>query len=86
MRKYILKGSGHTDKHHILRSWLKSARVEKGLSLRQAGILFNVHHSIIGKIETGKRRIDVVEFLEYCHSIKVDPFFGLNFIINNSGE
>lgn len=32
-----------------------------------------VVYSVIGKIETGDRCLDVFEFIEYCHALELDP-------------
>lgn len=41
--------------------------------MRDLAQLLGVHHSIIGKIETGERRLDVIEWIEYCEAIGADP-------------
>lgn len=28
---------------------------------------------IVGKIETGERRLDVLEFIDYCETLNADP-------------
>ena len=41
---------------------MKEKREANGLSLRDTSSLLGIHHSIIGKIETGERKIDTIEF------------------------
>jgi hypothetical protein len=39
---------------------------EKGISLRALASELDCHHSIIGKIERGDRKLDFIEYVEYC--------------------
>lgn len=57
--------------------WLREQRLKKGLSIRDLGAKLGWHPSIVGKIEQGERRIDVVEYAAYCKAIGVDPRSGL---------
>jgi hypothetical protein len=42
--------------------------------MKELGLLLNVHHSIVGKIELGERRLDVIEWIQYCEALNADPF------------
>ena len=42
--------------------------------MKELGPLLNVHHSIIGRIELGERRLDVIEWIQYCEALNADPF------------
>ena len=61
---------------------MRNKRVEKGLSLRDVARLADRHHSVFGKIET-ERKLDIVEFVEYCKVLDVDPHQGLDIIITS---
>ncbi|OTG85268.1 transcriptional regulator [Acinetobacter sp. ANC 4558] len=37
-------------------------------------------HSYVQKFEQGERRLDVVEYVWYCHSLKIDLQIGLTLI------
>lgn len=63
----------YTKESNALRLWLKTKRREKGLSQRKLANLLDIHHSIIGKIETGERQINVVELIIYCKKLGVNP-------------
>jgi len=67
--------------YDALRLWLKTKRDDKGLSLRALAEKLGLHHSIVGKIEQSRRKIDIVEFVEYCRVLEVDPHEGLDIII-----
>ena len=33
----------------------------------------DVVHSFVGKVETGDRRMDIFEFIDYCRALKWKP-------------
>lgn len=68
-----MKKSIYSQQGRVLREWIKEKRVESGLTIRDLAERLKVHHSIIGKIETGERRLDVVEWIEYCDVLGADP-------------
>lgn len=69
----------HTKEHVALRELLKKQREKLGLTQRDLGERLRVHHTMIGKVETGDRRLDVIEFVDYCKGLEIDPceFFNL---------
>lgn len=68
-----MKKSIYSNDSGVLTSFLKKGRADAGLTIRQLAEKMGVHHSIIGKIETGERRLDVIEFVEYCKILGVNP-------------
>jgi transcriptional regulator with XRE-family HTH domain len=52
---------------------LKQARLEAGLTQSEAARRLGKPQSFISKCESGERRIDVVEFLEFCRIFGADP-------------
>lgn len=77
-----MKTSVYSAQYDKLRSWLKTARKKRNLSLRDVSAITGIEFSVYGKIEQGRRRIDVVEFVEYCRVLDIDPHEGLNEIID----
>jgi len=77
-----MKPSAYSPNYDKLRAWLKSRREEKGLSLRAASEQWGRHHSIVGKLEQNRRRIDIIEFVEYCRALDIDPHEGLEVLIS----
>jgi transcriptional regulator with XRE-family HTH domain len=69
MKKAIYSPNGQ-----IFCDWLKNQMINSGLTMKELGLLLNVHHSIIGKIELGERRLDVIEWIQYCEALKANPF------------
>ncbi len=76
MKKAIYSSNGK-----ILCDWLKKQRIKSGLTMRDLGEKLNLHHSIVGRIELGERRLDVIEWIEYCEALNADPFECLETLI-----
>lgn len=58
------------DTHDQLRNVLLEARRKKGLTQVDVAALLDKPQSFVSKYESGERRLDVVEFLEVCKSLK----------------
>ena len=56
-----------------LTSWLKDARESKGLTMRDLGERLQRPHSYVAKIEGCERRLDVIEFIDYCKALEESP-------------
>jgi len=52
---------------------LKQARTDAGLTQSDVAKRLKRPQSFVSKCESGERRIDVVEMLEYCHLYEVEP-------------
>ena len=76
-----MRHSPYTHDYTALRAWLKAQREAKGMTMRQAGDCVGRHHSVIGKLEQDRRRIDIVEFVDYCICLGLDPHEGLDVLI-----
>ena len=62
-----------TREHEQLRAVLAQARADAGLTQRDLAKRMREPHSFIGKIESGERRLDVVEFVAVAKALKLDP-------------
>jgi DNA-binding protein len=67
MRK--LRLSIHSVEHTKLRQLLIRRRLDLELSQRALADRMGVIHSFVGKVETGDRRLDVFEFIDYCRAL-----------------
>jgi transcriptional regulator with XRE-family HTH domain len=67
-----LRDSVHSANQVWLREVFIARRQELGLSQRALAEKIGVIYSLIGKIETGDRRLDVVEFILYCQALELD--------------
>ena len=52
---------------------LKEAREAAGMTQRELAERLDRAHSFVGKIETGERQLNVLEFCEYVQAIGADP-------------
>jgi len=62
---------------------MKQKREGSGLSLRAVAELMDRHHSVVGKMEQDRRKIEIVEFVEYCQAIGADPHEGLDVLLTS---
>jgi transcriptional regulator with XRE-family HTH domain len=63
----------YSPESELLCEWLRKSREAKGLTMRDAAKLISKPHSFIGKIESGQRRLDIIEFLSYCDEMGFNP-------------
>jgi transcriptional regulator with XRE-family HTH domain len=68
-----MEKSVHTAEYAAMRSELRTAREAAGLSQRDLAARLKVPHSWIAKVETGERRIDLVEFCWFVSACGIDP-------------
>ena len=76
-----MKPSSYTKDYAHLRAWLKSKREAQELSLRDVAEIVGRHHSVIGKLEQTRRRIDIVEFVDYCCALGINPHEGIDVLL-----
>lgn len=81
-----LRLSVHSNEHSWLREFFLNRRHELGLTQRAFGEKLGVVHSFIGKVETGDRRLDIFEFIEYCKGLELDPVVVLQEIEKRFGQ
>ncbi|MCW9710930.1 helix-turn-helix domain-containing protein [Avibacterium sp. 21-586] len=68
-----LRTSIHAEEQLFLRQLFIAQRQALGLSQRALAERLGVIYSLIGKIETGDRRLDIIEFIEYCQALELQP-------------
>jgi len=59
---------------------VEGGKREKSLTMRQLAKILEVQHSIIWNIENNERRLDIVEYVNYCEKLNIDPIVGINII------
>lgn len=64
-----------------LLAWLKAGRERRGLTIRQLADQVGESHAVVGKIETGERRLDVFEYVQLCQALGLKPAEGLRILL-----
>jgi transcriptional regulator with XRE-family HTH domain len=63
----------HTPEYIQFRSLLVAAREKAGLTQAEVSTRLGRPQSFVAKYEGGERRLDVVEFVQVCVALNVDP-------------
>ncbi len=66
----------HNPQYIRLVAWLKEQREAQGLSMRDLAARLDVPHSFVGKTEQGERRLDILEYVQYCEALGLEPESG----------
>lgn len=75
-----MKKSLSSIKYKRLLSWLVAGRDAQGWTIRDLAEMLGESRSVVGKIETGERRLDVFEYVQYCEALELEPEEGLKFL------
>ena len=67
-----MRKSTHTEEYARLRERLAAVRAGAGLSQRELAKRLKTPHTWVAKVESGERRIDLVEFGWFCRGCGVD--------------
>ena len=51
--------------------------------MRELAAKIDTTHSFVGKVEQRERKLDVIEFLQYCEALDVSPIEGLKVVSKN---
>lgn len=78
-----MRYSRNSKSYSVLRVWLKSRRLEAGLTIRTLAERLEVPYSIVGRIEDGGRKLEFFEFIEYCNALGVNPRDGFDAVLND---
>ncbi|MCW8932063.1 MAG: hypothetical protein OQL19_17745 [Gammaproteobacteria bacterium] len=54
--------------------------------MRDLGVLINEPHTVVGKIESGERRLDVYEYVQYCEALEISPKDGIDVLCGKDYE
>jgi transcriptional regulator with XRE-family HTH domain len=68
-----MEKSTHTTEYAALRAELRAARKFAAFSQRDLATRLKVPHSWVAKVESGERRIDLVEFCWFITACGLDP-------------
>lgn len=68
----------HTPEYHYLRTLLVAAREEAGLTQSGVSTKLGRPQSFVAKYEGGERRLDIIELIQVCTALGIDPHSILN--------
>jgi transcriptional regulator with XRE-family HTH domain len=74
-----------TARHKALMAALTQAREAAGLTQRELARRLARAHSFVGKIESGERQLNVLEFCEYADALGADALELLRTIVRARG-
>jgi transcriptional regulator with XRE-family HTH domain len=79
----MIKSIHHT-KYQALLEYLKNARLERGLTVRDLAVLIDEPFQFISKVETGQRRLTVHEYVQYCEALDLNPIDGIKLLVEKN--
>jgi transcriptional regulator with XRE-family HTH domain len=66
-----MKKTRHSQRYKRLLRELKAARLRAGLTQTQVAQRLNAHAPFVSKCESGERRIDAIELLDFCRIYRI---------------
>jgi len=63
----------HTPEYEHFRALLVAARERAELTQTEVSVALGRPQSFVAKYEGGERRLDVVEFIQVCNALDIDP-------------
>jgi transcriptional regulator with XRE-family HTH domain len=63
----------HSRRYERLRAALTRARIDAGITQTSLATALRRPQSFVSKYETGERFLDVIEFVDVCRAMGVDP-------------
>ena len=72
----------YSDEYQMVTKILRTARKEKGLTQVTLAQALGHPQSFVAKMESGERRLDVVEFAHIAALLSIDPVNVLNVIMS----
>lgn len=63
----------YSQEYQLVIKTIRSTRVAKGITQEKLAQAMNRHQSFIAKIESGERRLDVIEFAYVAQLLGIDP-------------
>jgi transcriptional regulator with XRE-family HTH domain len=60
-------------KYEFLRSELRKARLDADLLQADLASILKKPQSYISKVESGERSLDIIEFVDYCKGLGLEP-------------
>lgn len=74
-----------TARHRALIAALKAARETAGITQRELARRLDRAHSFVGKIESGERQLNLLEFCEYADALGTDAMILIREVLKVRG-
>ncbi|EOZ9311431.1 DNA-binding protein [Enterobacter hormaechei subsp. xiangfangensis] len=71
----------YSDEYQLVIKFLRSARIDRGITQSQLAESLGKPQSFVAKVENGERRLDVIEFATIARLLSLDPAEILNAVI-----
>ena len=68
-----MPGFTHKREYRLFTALIKEARLRANLTQEEVASAWGTSQSIVSKIERGERRLDLIQFISYCHILGVSP-------------
>ena len=81
-----MRKSVNDKNYQDLLNYLKAARKEQDLTVRDVAALIGENNQLVSKIENGNRKLSVSEYVQYCEGIGINPFEGLKLLCEYDWE
>ncbi|ECF7065216.1 XRE family transcriptional regulator [Salmonella enterica subsp. enterica] len=65
--------SVYSNDYQMVIKALREARIASSITQQEVASAFGKPQSFIAKVESGERRLDVVEFVRYCRLVNIEP-------------
>lgn len=76
-----MQKSVHTSEYAAVLAELRKIREAAGLSQRALALLLDVPHSWVAKVETGERRLDLLEFQRFAAACRADSVAAFKHVV-----
>lgn len=80
--RFVVKTLG-TERHNTLIALLVEKREAAGLTQTELAAKLGEYQSFVARLESGQRRVDVVEFLELAELLNFDPAKAIQHIVGS---
>ncbi|MCA6063774.1 helix-turn-helix domain-containing protein [Thalassolituus marinus] len=60
--------------------WLIANRQARGMSIRALAEALGITTTAVHRVESLERRLDVFEYVQFCHALDVDPAEGIRML------
>lgn len=78
-----MAGTIHSPRHRLLVEMIRNEREKSGKTQTRVAQSLRRHQSYVANIETGQRRLDVVEFIDLANAVGFDPVTMLQQLVSS---